>query len=214
MSGVGDSGGRLSSRDGRRGTSSRGLQQRRREARDLQQGRLLQVDGAARHAAAVGQGRADAQGRRRGLGLAALDLLAGWRGRRSYGWCRRSGVGDGGGRLSSRDGRRRTSSRGLQQRRREARDLKQGRLLQVDGIARHAAAAARRRADAQGPGRGGGAAPGRRGGAAAGRCCAPRSGGGAGPDWRTGAAAGRGVRRGGGERVSERVRETRERERQ
>ena len=56
--------GRLSSRDGRRGTSSRGLQQRRREARDLQQGRLLQVDGAARHAAAAGRGRADAQGRR------------------------------------------------------------------------------------------------------------------------------------------------------
>jgi len=66
MSGVGDGGGRLSSRDGRRGTSSRGLQQRRREARDLEQGRLLQVDGAARHAAAVGRGRADAQGRQRG----------------------------------------------------------------------------------------------------------------------------------------------------
>ena len=65
MSGAGDGGGRLSSRDGRRGTSSRGLQQRRREARDLKQGRLLQVDGIARHAAAAGRGRADAQGRRR-----------------------------------------------------------------------------------------------------------------------------------------------------
>ena len=39
------------------------------------------------------------------LGLAALDLLAGWRGRRGCGWRRRSGVGDGGGRLSSRPGR-------------------------------------------------------------------------------------------------------------
>lgn len=84
------------------------------------------------------------------LGLAALDLLAGWRGRRGCGWRRRSGAGDGGGRLSSRDGRRGTSSRGLQQRRREARDLQQGRLLQVDGAARHAAAAGRGRADAQG----------------------------------------------------------------
>ena len=64
MSGVGDGGGRLSSRDGRRGTSSRGLQQRRREVRDLEQGRLLQVDGAGRHSVAMGRGRADAQGRR------------------------------------------------------------------------------------------------------------------------------------------------------
>ena len=65
MSGAGDGGGQLSSRDGRRGTS-RGLQQRRREARDLEQGRLLQVDGAVRNAAAAGRGRADAQPRRRG----------------------------------------------------------------------------------------------------------------------------------------------------
>ena len=47
------------------------------------------------------------------LGLAALDLLAGWHGRRGYGWRRRSGAGDGGGWFSSRDGRRGTSSRGL-----------------------------------------------------------------------------------------------------
>ena len=40
------------------------LQQGRWATRDLQQGRLLQVDGAAHHAAAVGRGRADAQGRR------------------------------------------------------------------------------------------------------------------------------------------------------
>jgi len=96
------------------------------------------------------------------LGLAALELLAGWRGRRGWGWRRMSGAGDGSGRLSSRDRRRRTSSRGLQQRRREARDLKQGRLLQVDGIARHAAAAGRGRADAQGRRRVG-AVPARRG---------------------------------------------------
>ena len=89
------------------------------------------------------------------LGLAALDLLAGWRGRRGCGWRRRSGAGDGGGRLSSRDGRRGTYSRGLQQRRREARDLEQGRLLQVDGTARHAVAAGRGGAGAQGRRRGG-----------------------------------------------------------
>ena len=83
------------------------------------------------------------------LGLVALDLLAGWCARRGCGWRQRSGVGDGGGRLSSRDERRGTS-RGLQQRRREARDLQQGWLLQVDGAARHAAAAGRGRADAQG----------------------------------------------------------------
>jgi len=84
------------------------------------------------------------------LGLAALELLAGWRGRRGWGWRRMSGAGDGGGRLSSRDGRRGTSSRGLQQRRREARDLQQGRLLQVDGAARHTVATGRGRDDAQG----------------------------------------------------------------
>ena len=49
------------------------------------------------------------------LGLEALDLLAGWRGRRGWGWRQRSGAGDGSGRLSSRDGGRHgTSSRGLQ----------------------------------------------------------------------------------------------------
>jgi len=68
MSGVGDGDGRLSSRDGRRGTSSRGLQQRRREVRDLEQGRLLQVDGAARHKAAAGRGRAVEAGPGQGLG--------------------------------------------------------------------------------------------------------------------------------------------------
>jgi len=102
------------------------------------------------------------------LGLAALELLAGWRGRRGWGWRRMSGAGDGSGRLSSRDRRRRTSSRGLQQRRREARDLKQGRLLQVDGIARHAAAAGRGRADAQGRRRGGAGMAHRGGGGAVG----------------------------------------------
>ena len=102
------------------------------------------------------------------LGLAALDLLAGWRGRRGCGWRRRSGARDGGGRLSSRDGRHGTSSRGLQQRRREARDLQQGWLLQVDGAARHAAAAGQGQADAQGRRRGG-AAPASRGGGGVGR---------------------------------------------
>ena len=85
------------------------------------------------------------------LGLAALDHLVGWRGRRGWGWRRRSSAGDGGGWLSSRDGGRRgTSSRGLQQRRQAARDLQQGRLLQVDSAARHAAAAGQGRSGAQG----------------------------------------------------------------
>ena len=107
-----------------------------------------------------------------------------------------SGVGDGGGRLSSRDGRRGTSSRRLQQRRREVRDLEQGRLLQVDGAARHKAAAGRGRAIEAGPRR--------RGGAGAG----PRRQGGAGPAHRGGGGA---VGSEGPER--ERARETRERER-